>query len=368
MRILLLGDYSNVHATLAEGLRALGHKLLVASDGDSWKDYPRDLDLKRHSLHPLYSLGYYFWLKYKIDALRHFDVVQLINPVFVPLRASRIHELYKRLRQHNRSLFLGAFGIDHYWVKAGLDCTTFRYSDFNIGATLRHNADNTLFIRDWLEGEKGVLNKHIAEDCDGIISGLYEYHASYLPYYADKLRHIPFPINRKAISPRTPHAPDGKVHFFIGIQRARHQYKGTDIMLEALERLARAYPERVQIHKAENLPFATYQHVMNSADVLLDQLYSYTPAMNALLAMAKGLVVVSGGEPEHYALIQEETLRPIINVQPTAESVYQALERLIINDTILPRCAQASIDYIAKHHDHIQVAQQYLDFWQERMP
>ena len=45
MRILLLGEYSNVHNTLAQGLRALGHEVTVASDGDHWKDYPRDIDL-----------------------------------------------------------------------------------------------------------------------------------------------------------------------------------------------------------------------------------------------------------------------------------------------------------------------------------
>ena len=45
MRILLLGEYSNVHATLAKGLRELGHEVTVASSGDSWKGYERDIDL-----------------------------------------------------------------------------------------------------------------------------------------------------------------------------------------------------------------------------------------------------------------------------------------------------------------------------------
>ena len=45
MRILLIGEYSNVHATLAEGLRALGQQVTVVSNGDFWKDYPRDIDL-----------------------------------------------------------------------------------------------------------------------------------------------------------------------------------------------------------------------------------------------------------------------------------------------------------------------------------
>ena len=47
MKILLLGEYSNVHATLAKGLRALGHEVLVVSNGDFWKNYPRDIDIKR---------------------------------------------------------------------------------------------------------------------------------------------------------------------------------------------------------------------------------------------------------------------------------------------------------------------------------
>ena len=49
MKILLLGEYSNVHATLAKGLRALGHEVLVVSNGDFWKNYPRDIDLSRSS-------------------------------------------------------------------------------------------------------------------------------------------------------------------------------------------------------------------------------------------------------------------------------------------------------------------------------
>jgi hypothetical protein len=45
MKILLMGEYSNVHATLAEGLRQLGHQVTVLSNGDFWKNYPRDIDL-----------------------------------------------------------------------------------------------------------------------------------------------------------------------------------------------------------------------------------------------------------------------------------------------------------------------------------
>ena len=38
---------------------------------------------------------------------------------------------------------------------------------------------------------------------------------------------------------------------------------------------------------------------------MLDQLYSYSPGLNALYAMSKGIVVVGGAEEEHYNLLGE---------------------------------------------------------------
>ena len=51
MKILLMGEYSNVHATLAEGLRKLGHKVTVLSNGDFWKNYPRDINMVLSLIH-----------------------------------------------------------------------------------------------------------------------------------------------------------------------------------------------------------------------------------------------------------------------------------------------------------------------------
>ena len=140
MRILLLGDYSNVHNTLAKGLRQLGHEAVVASDGDGWKNYPRDIDMRRPSLRPLDSVAYMVRVLRQFRHFRGFDVVQLINPVFMPLRAEKLPPFYRYLRKHNRHIVMGAFGMDHYYIKACLDFQTFRYSDFNMGGAERHSA------------------------------------------------------------------------------------------------------------------------------------------------------------------------------------------------------------------------------------
>lgn len=363
MKILFLGEYSNVHWTLAQGLRKLGHEVCVVSDGDGWKNYPRNIDVRRDSLGKVNTAKFMFRLLSIMPKLRGYDVVQLINPIFLDLRANKILPFYKFLRKHNKKVFLGAFGMDHYWVKTCLDCKTFRYSDFNIGDRQRTEEDfNKVFIRDWLDGEKSFINKYIAQDCDGIISGLYEYDCCYRPLFPHKTKFIPFPIDADNVTP-IQHDGHRGVRFFVGVQKGRSEYKGTDIMLSALARVKAKYPDKCEIVKVESVPFAVYQDLMNGSDVILDQLYSYTPAMNALVAMAKGLVLVGGGEPENYEILNEEDIRPIVNVLPDEEDVYCKLEYLTLNPQIIPELSRQSVQYIRRHHDYVKVARQYVDFW-----
>jgi len=363
MKVLLIGEYSNVHATLAAGLRRLGHDVLVVSDGDGWKGYPRDVDIKRPVGGFIVRLRYWLRLRRLVRTLRGYDVVQLINPIFLPLKAERHWAFYRYLRRHNRKVFLGAFGMDYYYAQAALDGKAFRYSDFNIGSEIRRNKHNDIWMRDWVNGEKGRLNKAIAADCDGIVAGLYEYFAAYVNGFQQKLAFIPFPIRTDAARCVPIKETPKRVRFFIGIQRARSDYKGTDIMLRALERIVANYPNDCEMVKVESAPFEEYKTLLAGSHVILDQLYSYTPAMNALEAMANGLVVVGGGEPENYAILHEDCLRPIVNVEPTEESVYEALKQIVVHKESLPRLSQEGVEYIAKHHDYIHVAKQYLDFW-----
>ena len=360
MRILLIGEYSNVHWTLAQGLRKLGHEVCVISNGDFWKNYPRDIDVAR-TPGKLGGIRLLLKLWSILPKMRGYDVVQLINPMFFELKAERLFWFYQYLRKHNKRVFLGAFGMDYYWAHECIEHKPLRYSDFNIGEKLRTNEDAMKERADWLGTAKERLNKLIANDCDGIVTGLYEYDVCYRPLFPEKTCFIPFPINPiQSINPIT---SSQKLRIFIGISKQRSAYKGTDIMLKAAEAIVAKYSEQVVLKKAEGVPFAEYQQMMDSSDILLDQLYSYTPAMNALLAMSKGIIVVGGGEPENYEIIGETELRPIVNVEPNYESVYHELEQFVLHPERIPELKHQSIEYIKKHHDFVKVAMQYVDFW-----
>ena len=372
MRILLLGEYSNVHNTLAQGLRELGHQVTVASDGDSWKDYPRDIDLRR-DLDSRTGLVSFMWrLTKALPKMRGYDVVQLINPIFFELKAERIMPFYRYLRRHNGKIVMGAFGMDHYWAQVNTEIRPLRYSDFNFGDTIRTDIEAQRFRDEWIGTPKEKLNKEIALDCDGIPAGLYEYWATYNEVRTvcpdgreirDKMRFIPYPIRMPDIYHTSFYG--GPLKLFAGISRGRSAYKGTDIMLRAAERLKQKYPDRLDLRIVEGVPFDEYCRILDGSDAILDQLYSYTPSMNSLLAMSKGIIDIGGGEPENYSILGENELRPIINVEPTEESVYHELEQLILHPERIAELKRQSVEYIKRHHDYIKVARQYEQFYSE---
>lgn len=118
MKILLVGEYSRLHLTLAEGLRNLGHEVVVASNGDGFKNFERDVDLSRKSSGIVDTLSAIVDFYRKISRFKEFDVVQLINPNFTTLNVGFNEKFFAKLKKNNKKIFLGAFGDDSYWVRA----------------------------------------------------------------------------------------------------------------------------------------------------------------------------------------------------------------------------------------------------------
>lgn len=363
MKILLVGEYSNVHWTLSEGLRALGHKVTVASGGDAWKNYPRDIDLA-HTISRRGHVSFAWRLLRALPKLRGYDIVQLINPVFFEMKARYHRPFFDYLRRYNKHVVLGAFGMDYYWAQVNREIRPMRYSDFNIGDEVRADEIAQTDANVWIGTSAERLTRYVAWQSDAIVAGLYEYWLTYNlaedGALKEKTVFIPFPLEGEKTPGHTErltrHLP---IRIFVGISKGRSQYKGTDVMLSAARRLKQAYPDRLELRVVEGVPFDEYKRLLDGSDMILDQLYSYTPAMNALLAMGKGIICVGGGEPEHYDLLGERVLRPIINVEPNEESVYRQLEQLVLHPECIPELKRQSMEYVRKYHDVERVAKEY---------
>ncbi|MCM1517296.1 MAG: hypothetical protein NC117_01465 [Pseudoflavonifractor sp.] len=368
MRILLLGDASNYHNALSVGLRQLGHEVTVASAGSRWMMTGRDIDLSR----PLAGKvgGALLWLKIQsmMSRLSGYDVVQLVNPIFVELRPHRVKALFDQLRRRNGSVFLTALGNDTRYVRMANDPSALRYSEWQVAGRPTPYALSAQDVKEaWLGNLLGNHCDYIYSHVDGIATALYEYHLACKECAGTaRVSYCGIPVDTAAVERKCCQTVPDKVRLFIGLQRGRMLEKGTDRLLAAAKDVVARYPDRAELVTVENRPYDEYISLMNSCHVMLDQLYSYTPATNALLAMSRGMTVISGGEPEYYDFIGETENRPIINAIPDDTVLRSLIEDVVLHPERLPMAGHLGREFVMKHNDTRVVAERFVRLWEGR--
>ena len=380
MKILLIGEYNSSHYTLKEGLEALNHDVLVVGLGDGFKKRVVDINLKlyfRTGFTSLIRKGIYRFFSIDIASLlirrqfshhkskfKGYDIVQLINekPFSTTTRIEK--ELLSFIFKHNPNVFLLSCGTDHISVKFAYD-KKFRYSILTpfFEGKVSKKAFSHILMR--IEEPYLSLHKFVYKNIHGIIASDLDYH---IPLIGNGkyLGMVPNPINLnkfKKIDLDIQHA----IVIFHGINRDNYYKKGNDIFDAALLIIIKKYSERVKIITVESLPYNTYIEAYKSAHILLDQVYAYDQGFNALEAMAMGKVVFTGAEQEwlDYYNLEEDTVA--INALPDAFKIAKKLEWLILNPNKILEISKNAREFVEKHHNHINVANQYIEKWQSKL-
>ena len=371
MKILLLGDASNYHATLAHALRLEGHDVTLASSGSGWMRTHRDIDISRKNGK---LGGAILWARLNTvlsSRLKGYDVVQLSNPVFIEQRPQRVEAMFRKLRRDNGGVFLTALGTDTPYVDMCLDRKNcpLRYSEWHIGQeTSPYMKTHSGTAQAWQAAPLRNLCDIIYNGSDGVLTALYEYHLActrLLPGHMVQYAGIPI-----TIQPENPSDANdiGTVNLFIGRHRDRMAEKGTDILEDVARQVAAARPGRCRLDIVENRPYSEYISLLNMADIVFDQLYSYTPATNALLAMSMGKVTVSGGEEDFYNFIGESKLRPIVNANPAdTGQLISELTSIVDNPDRIKQLGRQGRMFVRRHNDASVVAKRFTDFWERRL-
>ena len=160
LRILLMGDASNYHRCLAEGLRRLGHEAVVASDGTRWMNTERDIDLSRPL--PGKAGGFLLWFIIKRLLSRKFsdyDIVSVNGTNFASLRPERLRILFNHLLSHNKNVFVSVLGTDTHYVRACTgDNPPLRYDEWQInGKPSDYARASREEAKQWLAPELSAL-------------------------------------------------------------------------------------------------------------------------------------------------------------------------------------------------------------------
>lgn len=363
MKILFIGDYSNLNATLARELRKMGHQADILSDGCEHMNVHADFFIKREK-GLIGSFKYLYKIFETLPRLKDYDVVQLINTNFLHLRPAKLKYLFDRLKEQNNSVFLTLAGNDYYYAKACYDAKLFRFSEFKVGDNFTEgHKEKPGHLYGWMSHQNKYLAEHIYSNIDGAMSVLPEYDMAGRPILGAKLKYTNLPIDLNEIPQETVSFKDNKVKIFVGIRTGAQTFKGTRQLEKIALDIEKEMPDKVKAEIVRDLPLKEYLSRMACSDIVLDQLYAYSPAMNALYAMALGKVAGTGAQPEYYEYIGNPMERPLFSLSPIENDIKDRLIELINDRDKIIFQGEQGRTIVKNQNDSRIVATRFLDHW-----
>ncbi len=178
--------------------------------------------------------------------------------------------------------------------------------------------------------------------------------SSFLPYtvanwYEDSVR-IPFVLGRKI---RIVHAPTNRV------------CKGSEIILQSLERVQKRFPGEVEIVLVENMSHSMALSVYREADLVVDQILVGWYGGLAVEVMRMGKPVAVFIREEDLQFIPGEMRKDIddafIRISP--ETIDEVLCRCIADRELLREKGENGFQYVHKWHDPVKIARLVKEYY-----
>ncbi|MFT0867454.1 hypothetical protein [Pseudomonas sp. CAM1A] len=355
LKILLIGEYSGLHKELRNALRNQGHDVTLAAASDFWKKFDADINLGHGSNIYTYKARQLVLPFLRLREFSGYDVVHVVNFYVVPRLPYLNLFFFKYLKKHNKVVTMSGSGDDPFFVKHSE--TTMRYSP--IPWHEKYDRGGPYYMRS--ESHLKAM-RECMEYIDGVIPIMYEYYSTFCAEgYQDKVcKPIPIPIDAEKIQYVENEPGGNKLVLFHGLNRPG--FKGTFLIEKSFTALKDKYPSDVECIIKGHMPFNVYLEVLSRTHVSVDQVFSYSLAMNALYSMAQGKVVAGGAEQES-SILYDGALPPVYNLTPEHQSLTLVLEQILEERRDIPERSRASRDFVIKHHAPALVASQYVSYW-----
>ena len=378
MKILLIGEYSNLHNSLKKGLLNLGHEVILLGSGDGFKKYDVDILIKSTIFENKYlkiiakiidkvfkfslnELEIYFKSKKIIKKLADFDIVQLINERPFNTSANLEISLLKHVFKNNKKVFLLACGVDHKSISYAND-KKFKYSILTPYFENNSLKKEYRHILKYLDSDHSKLSNYIEQNIQGIISSDLDYH---IPYVNSKkyIGMIPNPIDTDTLN-EDGNSINKKIVILHAINSKNKLKKGNKFFKKSLSIIEAKYSNKVEIIRTTDQAYSEHIKNVKNCDILLDQVYAYDQGYNALEAMAMGKVVLTGAEKEwreHYNIVEDYV---VINAMPDVSYLVEKLSWLIENPEKIKMISKNAREFILKYHDYNVITKKYLKAWE----
>ncbi len=377
MKILLIGEYSNLHNSLKQGLIKNGHEVVLIGSGDGFKNY--DVDIKINStifeikllklfakfIDKLFELSLneieiYFKAKMQLKYLQGFDIVQLINERSFNTSPKLEKKLLNHIFKKNKKIFLLCCGVDYRSVNYA-NQKKFRYSILTPYFENNNLKKEYKEILKYLNNDYIKLSKFINKNISGIISSDLDYH---IPYKGTKkyIGMIANPVNTEILKNKTK-KNHKKICILHAINSKNKIKKGNIFFQKSLDILEKKYPGKINVITTFDQPYNKHITNLEKSDIVLDQVYAYDQGYNALEAMALGKVVFTGAEKEWLKKYNIDEDSVVINAIPDVSYIVEKLSWLIENPAERNAISKRARKFIEEFHDYKQIARKYIKIW-----
>jgi hypothetical protein len=362
MKIVLIGEFSGVHAELKRGLASAGHHVTTVSDGDSYKAFAFDRTLRpkkpgRSGLARHLLLDQPRELRELIEGS---DVVQFIHPEAVTLprhgRALYARWLMSSLDDFKGVVSLAVAGCDPY------SQPLFAVSRFSPCVGCLRDSGRPVCTYDFDQSSRKQVADALVKRADVIIPfASDEYSRAFAFLGRRNVGPFNFPITLPPSAPANERR-GGRLRVLHGITRPG--FKGSEVILSALRQLEREAPNRYEVIAPEKLAFEDYLELLKSVNVVVDQLYGAGLGMNALFSMAEGRVVLSSHDANFHAGHVDYRTAPAHDISQGREAIIKTLCTIEgWSDQELAQAGRASSSYVSVRCAPDVVARQISDAW-----
>lgn len=356
MKIALLGEMSGVHLSLKKGFVDLGHEVDLYSSGDGFKNIPNTKPLIPLFANRIDQIRHYYELP---SILKHvstyYDAIQIINPHFIPIMKSSLtcnNYFMAILKKSTAYKSLAVVGCEN---KTPREVSTMSRSPCS--GCLK---DSKLQICPFLNKKSEKISRNAIEFADSIIPfGGFAYSASYSDI-EKRSELLPFPVDADLI-PFSPNCLGQRIRILHGINRAG--FKGTDIIMRALQKVKNTYPDSFEIVEANKLPFLDYLKLLSTVNVVIDQLYGDALGMNALFSMASGRMVFSSFEIKRVGQVNLLDV-PAKQIGTSVDKIFSQVSELrFLSASDFENIGEQSRQYVEHNCSPIKVASAVVKIW-----
>ena len=358
MNILIIGEFSGFAKHLKNGFQQLGHNVVNVHTGDSWKKISDVSDV-------IYSYKHWYILGCKIpgssklcNIITNIKLDRLIkrrcpNPdIIVVINFSFLRKNITWAGV-SRSMIVdyASRGAKIIMSECGDGCAlAYRHKEYYkmMGRKLSLHDKRYDFL---------LKYSHI------IIPTIFMYYDQLIaydeihPYDTSKVsKPIPLPITIEKEEPQKT-CVGRKIVIFHGI--IRPIAKGTPFIKEAMERIERELPDKVECVCVGGLPYDEYLKVFNRVDILIDQTYGNGWGMNAAIGAMKGKCVLAPCGSENGEIMGIPNI-PFVQIGPDSEMIYQRLKDLVLNPEKIDAIKEDSRRFAEEYCDCRIIAGRYL--------